>query len=174
MEAAELFENAMAWLKENYGEYRFFAERDVVWTVQTHIIREIESYNLPYQVFNDFPMKSGSRRAQSADLVILDGSGSVEVAVEFKYEPARKRGTDRGGDIWHSKLETPVVSWSDVEKDIERVWEYFDQDLADAAYSVLIDEGGRLHRSHRQPPQGSEWIDWGQGRWVLWTQAVSD
>jgi hypothetical protein len=26
--------NALEWLKENYGRFRFFVERDVVWTIQ--------------------------------------------------------------------------------------------------------------------------------------------
>ena len=171
MEAAELFEDAMAWLEEHYGKFRFFAERDVVWTVQTQIIREIEDNNLPYRVFNEFPIVPGTRRSKSADLVILNDRESVEVAIEFKYEPSPARKSDRGGDIWYSKLESQVVSWSDVEQDIERVRNYVNQDRADIAYAVLIDEGSRIYGSHSQPPQGSEWIDWGQGRWVLWTQA---
>ena len=171
MEAAELFENTMAWLQEHYGEFRFFAERDVVWTVQRQIIREIEDNNLPYRVFNEFPIVPGTRRSKSADLVILNDRESVEVAIEFKYEPSPARKSDRGGDIWRSKIESPVVSWPGVVKDIERVRKYVEQDRADIAYAVLIDEGGRIYRSHPQPPQGSEWIDWGQGRWVLWTQA---
>ena len=53
MSATELFENAMDWLREHYGEYRFFAERDVVWTVQKQILATIEGAQLPYRVFND-------------------------------------------------------------------------------------------------------------------------
>lgn len=171
MEAAELFEDAMAWLQEHYGEFRFFAERDVVGTVQKQIIREIEGNNLPYRVFNEFPIVPGTRRSKSADLVILNGRESVEVAIEFKYEPSPSRKSDRGGDIWHSKIESPVVSWPGVVKDIERVRKYVEQDRADIAYAVLIDEGGRRYRYHRQPPPGGEWRDWGQGRRVLWVQA---
>lgn len=137
MEAAELFENAMAWLKGNYGEYRFFAERDVVWTVQAHIIREIESYNLPYQVFNDDSLLPSTR----ADLVIFNAFGSAEVAAEFKYEPAHSRSTNQGGDIRSTKL--PVVAdWNDVEKDIQRIQQYAEQQKVKSAYSVLVDEGG--------------------------------
>ena len=167
MEAAELFENAMAWLKENYGEFRFFLERDVVWTVQAHIIREIESGNLPYQVFNDDSLLPSTR----ADLVIFNAFGSAEVAAEFKYEPAHSRSANQGGDIRATKL--PVVAdWNDVEKDILRIQQYVERQKVKAAYSVLVDEGGHFHG--REPFPGSQWIDWGQGRWVLWTQAVSD
>ena len=170
MEAAELFENAMAYLKENYGKFRFFKERDVVEKVEILLNRGIESFRLPYRVELEHSILPSTR----ADLVIFSAFGSAEVAAEFKYEPAPDRSTDRGGDLWYSKLETSVVSWSDVEKDIERVWKYVDQDRVDVAYSVLVDEGGRLHRSHRQPPQDSEWVSWGHGRWVLWSQASRD
>ena len=171
MEAAELFENTMAWLEEHYGEFRFFKERDVVWTVQTQIIQEIEDNNLPYRVFDEFPIATGNGSSQSTDLAILNGRGLVEVAIEFKYEPSPDRKSNRGGDILHSKIECPVVSWSAVVQDIERVCSYVDQDRADIAYAVFIDEGSRIYGSHRQPPRGSEWLYWGQGRRVLWTQA---
>ena len=176
MEADELFENTIAWLKEHYGEFRFFAERDVVWTVQKQILREIESHCLPYRVFNDYTIVLGKSCSRSADLVILNNCDSVEVAVEFKYEPDRARGTDRDGDrdIWHSKLETSVVSWSEVEKDIKRIQRYFEKRKAKAAYSVFIDEGGRFYAYQPQPSPRSEWIDWGQDRWVLWAQASRD
>ena len=35
--AVELFENTLNWLQENYFNFRFFTERDVVWTLQTHL-----------------------------------------------------------------------------------------------------------------------------------------
>lgn len=167
MESAALFENAMAWLQEHYAEFRFFMERDVVWTVQTQIAEEIEDNNLPYRVFNDFPIAPESRHPKFADLAILNRRGKVEVAIEFKYEPSPSRKSNGGGDILHSKLESPVVSWPDVEKDIARVYNYVKQDRADIAYAVLIDEGGRHY--HNQPPRGSKWLHWGRVRRVLWT-----
>ena len=166
MEADELFENAIAWLNEHYGEFRFFAERDVVWTVQKQIIREIEGRSLPYRVFNDYTVLPPAR----TDLVILNPDDSVEIAIEFKYEPAHTRRANRGGDIWPSKF--PVVSWSGVQKDLQRIREYVELGKARIACSVLIDEGGHFH--HRKPPPGSEWINWGQDRWVLWAQASRD
>ena len=78
---------------------------------------------------------------------------------------------ERGGDIWPSKLNPSVVFWTgdgSVAKDVERTREYVEQGKANAAYSVFIDEGGAF--SHRNPHPGSEWRDWGQGRWVLWSQ----
>lgn len=169
-----MFENAMEWLREHYGEYRFFAERDVVWTVQMRIAAQIQNAGLPYRVFNDHTLSKGTR----ADLVVLDG-GSVAVAAEFKYEPSHARSTGYGGDIWFTKLSPSVVFWtvpqaskdSSVEKDVQRVRQYVDEGKANAAYSVFIDEGGAF--SHRDPHPGSEWQDWGDSRWVLWSQVSS-
>ncbi len=167
MEATELFEEALRWLQREYKEYKFFAERDIVWTVQLRILQEIERAGLSYRVFNDHTMWRGVR----ADLAILDGD-SVEVAAEFKYEPSHDRRADRGGDIWPSKLDPSVVFWrgkdGSVEKDVQRVRDYVEQGKATAAYSVFIDEGGRFN--WRDPHPGTEWIDWGHGIWVLWSQ----
>lgn len=161
MEATELFENAITWLQGCYADFRFFTERDIVWTVQLHIYREIEKQGLPYRVFNDHTILPRIR----SDLAILKGD-SIEVAAEFKYEPDHNRRADRGGDIWQSKF--PVAVWAEVKNDIHRVHNFVELGKSKAAYSILIDEGGHFHW-HDAPPR-SEWIDWGQGRWVLWSQ----
>ncbi len=168
MEAIELFENAMIWLQNHYADFRFYYERDIVWTVQIRISGEIEQHDLPYRVFNDFPIMPGNGRSISADLAILAPDGSVEVAAEFKYEPSHNRRADRGGDIWPSKLNPSVVFWNgegSVEKDIQRVQDFVKQGKSKMAYSVFIDEGG--HFRDRKAPQGNKWLDWGQGIWVL-------
>ena len=166
MEAAQLFEDAMDWLREHYGDFRFFAERDVVWTVQMRIAQEIQNAGLSYRVFNDYTLSKGIR----TDLAILDAN-HVAVAAEFKYEPSHARSTGYGGDIWFTKLIPSVVFWTgdgSVAKDVQRVGQYVEKKRANAAYSVFIDEGGAF--SHRDPHPGSEWRDWGEGRWVLWSQ----
>ena len=114
-EASRLFERAMAWLQDNYGRYRFFAERDIVWTVQTYISKVIAEQGLPLRIFNDHRMLPGKR----ADLAIVDSRKVVLVAVEVKYEPSPKRS---GDDISPRKF--PVVFWTgdgSVAKDVERV-----------------------------------------------------
>ena len=152
--ATELFENSISWLRENYNNFKFFTEHDIVWTIQTHIIQLIEDHNLPYQAFTEFPILPGKRRSICTDLAIIDLKGSVEVAIEFKYEPSHKRI-----DILRTKF--PVVFWGDegVGKDVKRVQEYITKGVAKVAYSVFIDEGSYF--SYRDPHPGSEWIDWG-------------
>ncbi len=162
MNAAELFENAMEWLREHYTDYRFFTERDIAWMVQLWLRGEMERQGLDYHVFNDHTMMPKVR----SDIAIVQGS-SVEVAAEFKYEPDSSRRADKGGDIWPTKF--PVVAdWKEAERDIERVQNYISQSRAKVAYSVVIDEGGR--HKWRTPPNGSEWRDWGDGQWVLWSR----
>ena len=157
----------MGWLREHYGEYRFFTERDIEWTLQRHLMQAIREANLPYRVFHNHTVAKGTQ----ADLAILNADFEIEVAVELKYEPSHARSTGRGGDIWYTKLEPSVVFWAgegSVAKDVQRVQQYAEEKRANAAYSVFIDEGGAF--SHRDPHPGSEWRDWGDGRWVLWSQ----
>lgn len=164
--ATELFEDALEWLRNNYASFQFFQERDVVWTFQTYLIKEIEELGLLYRVFNDYPMLPGKRRSLSTDLAILNANDRVEVAVEFKYEPSHRRV-----DIMKSKL--PVVDWGQagVAKDLKRIQEFVAQGKARAAYFVFIDEGGyfRKRKPHPDSPD-SEWVDWGSDIWALYAK----
>ena len=160
MQAARLFEDAIAWLRANYRDYRFFTERDVVWTVQNHIIKLIEKQNLTYRIFHNFPVIPG----KTTDLAILRQDNSIEVAAEFKYEPSHNR---RFTDIWPTKL--PVVFWDDgVGKDMERTHEFVSEGRTEIAYVIFIDEGGYFR--WREPFGGSEWVDWQNGVSVLWAR----
>ena len=164
MDAATLFENTMDWLRDAYGQHRFFSERDIVWTVQLRLLEEVEQANLPYRVLNDYTLFRGNR----ADLALLNG-GAVEVAAEFKYEPSHARS----GEFGPGKF--PVVAWTgegSVAKDIQRVHDYAAQGNAKTAYAVFIDEGGEFR--HRDPHPGSEWRDWGNGVSALWTKVSGD
>ena len=79
-------------LPEQYRQFEFWAERDVVWTPQTRLRRIIGERQLRYEVFNDYPLLPGPRRGRSADLVIRDSqTREVLVAAEFKYEPSHRR-----------------------------------------------------------------------------------
>ena len=165
--AVDLFENALNWLQESYFAYRFFCERDIVWTLQTHLQQQIHRHDLPFQVYNDYPMLPGQHRHLSADLVILKATNEVEVAVEFKYEPSHERP-----DIQKYKL--PVVDWgkTGVEKDICRIHEFVEMGKAKVAYSIFIDEGGYFRK--RQPHNKSKWKEWNKGVWILEARAALD
>lgn len=155
MEADELFKNSIAWLKENYAQFQFFLERDVVWTIQNYLNRQIKERGFPLRVINDYPILPGNRRSLCTDLAILTTANTLEVAAEFKYEPSHRRS-----DIWPTKLNPSVVFWGadGVGKDVERIHEYVKQGKAKVAYAIFIDEGG--HFSSKPPHPGSQWIHW--------------
>jgi hypothetical protein len=168
LEAAALFADSMEWLHQNYSAYRFFCERDIVWTIQTYLTHQIDQKKLPYRVYNDYSLLPGHR----ADLVIVDAADTILLAAEFKYEPSHQRK-----DILPTKF--PVVFWGSdgVGKDVQRVHAYVTSGKCPVAYAIFIDEGGAFRR--RPPYPGSTWIDWGAGGpaqqqvAVLWTRAVA-
>lgn len=156
-ESVLLFEEVINdWLRKNYTKHTFYAERDLVWTIQTQMNAIIKARNLPYTVYNDYPIIKKSRRSLCVDLAILNVNKKVEVAIEFKYEPAHHRP-----DMLAEKY--PVVSWGNnsVAKDISRIQDFVTPgkgNLVDVAYSIFIDEGSWFRR--RKPHPGSSWVDW--------------
>jgi hypothetical protein len=86
--ASDLFERVIDDLRTRYDEFGFHTERDVVWTIQKELVRRIRDSSVALRVVNDYPILPGNRRSLTADLAILDAKGAVEVAAEFKYEPA--------------------------------------------------------------------------------------
>jgi hypothetical protein len=169
VDPVDLFEEAMQWLSDHYRDFRFYTERDIVWTVQSSLNDRIKAARLPYRVFDDYPMLPGQR----ADIVILEND-TVEVAVEFKFEPSHARS---GVDILPSKF--PVVFWDKegVGKDVRRVREFVSHGTARVGYSIFIDEGGYFR--HRPAHPGSYWLDWKSpiadagGIAVLWSKGVA-
>ena len=134
-EAERLFLDALAWLGDLYGERVYYVERDIVYTVQSRLNELIESGHGAWTVYNDYPMLPGPRRSRSADLALLEASGQVVLAVEFKYEPCHRRH-----DVLKNRL--PVTEWKDIVKDTDRVRQFVDEGKAPIAYAVVIDEGG--------------------------------
>jgi hypothetical protein len=69
-----LFDEAIDWLREHYNEYEFWAERDLVWTVQTRLRRMIADRQLPLSVFNDYPLLPRGEGRESDSGVRRPGS----------------------------------------------------------------------------------------------------
>ena len=153
--ASALIEEALDWLRDHYGLYEFSVERDLVWTVQTHLRRLVGERGLPYLVLSDYPMLAGSRRSVFADLVIRDKPTGAIVAAEFRYEPEHRRT-----EFMAMPGKLPVAVWGaeGVAKDVSRSRTFVEQGAANAAFAVFIDEG-RYFR-HRPPHPGSRWVDW--------------
>ena len=154
MDAAALFERAMR-LMSLRGFQGFAEEADLVRDAQTRMERKIAEVGLPYSVGKERPLIGGR-----ADLVIFGDGGSVLVAAEFKYEPAHT-GAMASDD---------VVLWPEVEADIEKIKRYVGEGGVGAAYAILVDADGRWLRRRPNPPAGSEWRDWSNGVWALWTK----
>ena len=150
--AKELFLEVTSWLFESYSSHRFFVARDVIWTVQKRLWREISQNRLPYRVFHNFGMP-GHPTAR-ADLAIVTERGTVLLAAEFRYEPDRARA---GEDIWRSKF--PVVDWKEVTNDVNRVQGFVARSRARSAVSVFIDEGGYFRFDlQKSAPRPSRWL----------------
>ena len=158
MDAAALFENAMKRLRHDYAERPFFLERDIVWTVQVLLWDQVTENGLPYRVLNDYALCN-----KRADLVILNGD-RIEVAAEFKYEPSHHRSSEFGPGKF------PVVAWTEVLTDVERIRRFVDEGNVRTAYAVLIDEGGHFRPHQVSPP--SRWRNWDNGVCVLWTKVT--
>ena len=173
--SSDLFEDAIAWLQENYDNLGFEQERDIVWTLRTQLLGTIRKEALPLQVFTGYRVVPGVR--ESADLVITNEMGRVDVAVEFKYEPAHSRR-----DLQPAKMNPSVVFWgaapseksNGVGHDVERIRRFVESGLVEVAYAVFVDEG--RHFRHREPFPGSRWVDWeartpeGHAISILWAR----
>ena len=146
-DVSALFEHVMDWLRQNYFSMAFVLERDLVWTVFNRLMSEIRERGLAYRVMNEFTISAGKR----TDIVVLDGDGTIVLAAEFKYEPSHRRS-----GFLPSKW--PVVIWTDVGKDVQRIHDYTQKGLAQVGYAALVDEGGYFR--HRPPFERSVWLDW--------------
>lgn len=154
----QLLEQALAWLKDNYKSFRFFAERDIVWTLQTHIFREAEIQKLPFKIYDNHKLAGGKQ----VDLAVLNMDNSADTVIEIKYEPDHHRA---GLDISAGKLNPSKVFWNSrryggVEPDIDRVRKFVAQGVTKTGFCIFIDEGS--HFSWRSSPEGSMWVDWGE------------
>ena len=164
--AERVFLAAIADLKLSYSDQTFWVERDVVLWLQRRITGMLPT---GMTVFNDFGLMPGPRRARSADLAILDG-GRVQLAAEFKFEPAASRT-----DIMANKL--PVIGWGDYEKDVERIKEFVGAGVTPLGWAICIDEGGRYAHRLRLP---ITWVEsWSTGRgtqatFTRWPKPLED
>jgi hypothetical protein len=89
----EYFTNALEWLSEAYRSTPFWTERDIVYTLQGELARELHRDGAPWHVLNGHRVNPGERPAVSADLVLVARSGAVALGAEFKYEPCHRSPT---------------------------------------------------------------------------------
>ncbi len=173
-ESEKIFNIALERLKQNYRNYTFFAERDVVWKTQLTLIELIKGRNLPLKVFNSYPIKlKKGKRSRTPDIAIVDEQGEVFLVAEFKYEPDHQRAykpqnlkhkeeknSASRRNIWHTKLEPSVVDWQAVKKDRKRLNNFVKRGNTEVGVLVFIDEGGKY--AHKPPLKGAMWEEWGK------------
>jgi hypothetical protein len=58
-------EEAVDWLRKNYGQFEFWVERDLVWTLQSRMRALVSERRLPFAVLNDYGLIRGPRRSLS-------------------------------------------------------------------------------------------------------------
>ena len=163
MNSVELINNSLEWLKDNYSCYRFYKERDIIFMLQTYLNDFIKKNSLPFKSYNDYPILCCANKRHLADLVIKtndEKDDMVDAAVEFKYEPDKKR---KNTDMLSGKF--PAVCWNgeySVLGDIERIRKYIQRSKANHAYSIFIDEGRHFYKNPRydkKTPKDSKWVE---------------
>lgn len=153
-QAVNVFYAAVGWLRSTYPEHQIVVERDLVWTIQRRIAREIGLHGLPLRVFNDYGVEPGPRRSLSADLALLsDRPGPPLFVAEFKFEPSHRQL-----DIDPRKL--PVVGWEGVVEDAARIRRWVAGGLVRAGAAFFVDEGG-FAQSRRAALPDCTWNAWG-------------
>ena len=149
--SAELFERAFDELVRDYDSCRFFCERDIEWTLQRTLWRDIERRGLPLAAFNQYAIAPG----QWLDLAVRShsllaaslgatSSSAIPVGIELKYEPSHSRR-----DIAPSKFD--VCDFNAVLRDVDRVEAWVAAGRIEEGFAVLVDEGGRFHRRPAHP-----------------------
>lgn len=144
---------ALDWLRETYGERRFFKERDVEAALQQRMTELFEERRSDWRVYENHRLPG-----KQLDLAVVDRHQPREVAlgIELKYEPDHARaGEDMRGDT----AKFPVCLADEIEKDIHQVERCVRERLIKVGYALLLDEGGYWRTRHTPP--GGDCTVWG-------------
>jgi hypothetical protein len=145
---------ALDWLRQTYGEHRFFKERDVEAAVQQRMSELFEERRSNCRVYENYRLPG-----KQLDLAVVDRlkPAGVVLGIELKYEPDHARG---GRDMRGDTEKFPVCLREEIEKDIQEVERCVAKNLIQVGYALLLDEGG-YWRTRRTPPPG-ECQRWGK------------
>ena len=138
---------ALDWLRDTYGEHRFFKERDVEAVLQRRMNELFEERRSDWRVYDNHRVPG-----KQLDLAVVDRRrpATVPLGVELKYEPDHGRaGADMRGDT----AKFPVCFADEIARDVASVRRCVAEGLVDVGYALLLDEGG-YWRTRRTPPQG--------------------
>ncbi|MGL4336813.1 MAG: hypothetical protein ACRCST_07950 [Turicibacter sp.] len=161
--AIDVFEMAVSEIKLRYVDFLFMVERDVAWTIQRKMLELIETFGLPYEVYQDYPRDLGDRIRNHTELVIvaqgvnykdvMSGKEPVELLAKIKYEPSKYRHDVIDYQLPHNKTQVIIEDIKAVEMEVHRK-------KAKTGVALLIDEGGR-HRQKIGQTEHTQWREWG-------------
>jgi hypothetical protein len=163
--AGQLFESALEWLRENYDQFLFRNENDIVTVLWARMVKVAKAQGLPFEVDYEqsFSVSSFERRLQ-CDIVVFGTNRKPLACIEVKFEPARTRPDTalRAPKIGRIQHLLPGHGLKDHHCDIERLPLYVEKVGAEVAYAVFIDEDSHHHASFdsSQLPVGTSWIVW--------------
>jgi len=140
-DAARLFETALDWLRENYDDFLFRREDDVVTVLWGRMVRMAKAENLPLDVDYEQNFTVSFGRLQ-CDIIVFSAERKPLLCAEVKYEPARSRPDIAKRALKHSRPEhlLPGHGLKGHRCDIERIPHYVEEAGVEVAYAVLVDE----------------------------------
>ncbi len=163
MNIKDVFYLALEDVRVRYPEYQFVVARDIVWLLQQKLGELLELFDLPYDVYYEYPLEKATREKASKDLVIVEkGTDYKEVFAKraqavavfrIKYEPSSKRH-----DVCDYQL--PRVIPSVIVNDILDMERLVYEKKTKLGLAVLIDEDSR-HKKRIGETEFSRWVEWG-------------
>lgn len=143
----DILDSVLKWLESAYGDYDFFLERDIAWTIQCKVRESIYKGHYQLKVVHEF---------RKFDLAILNNQNIDQVVIELKYEPDHQRANE--GDFLNTKFD--VCAWCDILKDIKKAEDYVSQNPSRKAVTILFDEGDYWKKKQPQAPPHTKWEIW--------------
>lgn len=163
MVGKEIFFLALEEIKREYPDYEFMVSRDVTWILQKKMNRLIEEKELPFELYQDYPLEKGCREHKENELVLVtqgtnykdlfSGKAQAELVIRVLFEPSRLRQ-----DICVHHL--PKVLVTQLTENIRKVQSLVESNKSKEAVSILIDEYSR-HRHQVSQDHQVTWTVWG-------------
>lgn len=147
MNANMIFEEAINNFKATYNDDVYYLERDVVFTFQKLIWKEIREVSecKNYKVFHELGLKNETEKVKNFDLAITRGNkyNKPELAIEFKYLPSLER---KDKDI--DKKKYNQTNLKEILKDFDAIKQFEGSKNIKYLYSIFVDEGSFFKKDY--------------------------
>lgn len=161
--ATEILELSVQALQQDYPSYQFMVQRDIAWILQKKMIELIEKKGYALEVYQDYPLKRGSKEYNEHELVVVSqgmnyrdmfkSSSQVELVVRVLFEPSRHRR-----DICEYHL--PRVLMPQFFSQVNELKSLVEMNKAKDTKLILVDEYSR-HRHQLNQEEQMDWQSWG-------------